>query len=141
MEVIDPKAAELRDRSVGELFSRLSREMSLLVHQEIDLAKAELAQQGRTAGKGAVALAIAAIFGLGAFGAATATLILALALVLPAWAAALIVMLVYGLIAGMMALAGKKEIQRAAPPAPQTVETLKENVEWAKTRAKSANHK
>jgi uncharacterized membrane protein YqjE len=138
MEVIDPKAAELRDRSVGELFSRLSREMSLLVHQEIDLAKAELAQQGKVAGKGAVALAIAAVFGLGAFGAATATVIIALALVIPAWAAALIVTIVWGLIAGMMALAGKNDIQRAAPPAPQTVETIKENVEWAKTRAKSA---
>ena len=141
MEVLNSKNDELRDRSIGQLFARLSREMSLLVHQEIDLAKAELVSHGRVAGKGAVALAIAAIFGLGAFGAATAAFIIALALVLPAWAAAVIVMIVWGLIAGVMALAGMKNIQRAAPPAPQTVETIKENVEWAKTRAKSANAK
>lgn len=129
---------DLRERSVGELFARLSREASLLVRQEIDLAKAELVQQGRAAGKGAVLLGAGAVFGLGAFGAATAALILAIALALPAWAAAVIVMIVYGAIAGMLALSGKGRLQRAAPPAPQTVETLKENVEWAKTRAKSA---
>jgi len=129
---------DLRERSVGELFARLSRETSLLVQQEIDLAKAELIQQGRIAAKGGALLGAGAVLGLGAFGAATAALILAIALVLPAWAAAVIVAIVYGVIGGMLALAGKSRLQHAAPPAPQTVETLKENVEWAKTRAKSA---
>ena len=129
---------DLRERSVRELFGRLSREMSLLVQQEIDLAKAELVQQGRAAAKGAALLVAGAAFGLGAFGAATAAFILAIALALPGWAAAVIVMIVYGAIAGVLALAGKGRLRHAAPPAPQTVETLKENVQWAKTRAKSA---
>lgn len=126
----------LRDRSIGELFSRLSREMSLLIQQEIDLAKAELMQKMIPAGTGLAFLVVAALLGMGAFGAATAAFITALMLVFPAWAASLIVMAVWAILAIIFAAAAKGRIQSATPPAPQTVETLKENVEWAKTQAK-----
>lgn len=126
----------LRERSIGELVSRLSREMSLLIQQEIDLAKAELMQKMIPAGTGVAFLLVAALLGLGAFGAATTAFITALMLVFPAWASALIVMGVWGILALIFALAAKGRIQSATPPAPQTVETLKENVEWAKTQAK-----
>jgi uncharacterized membrane protein YqjE len=128
---------ELREQSMGELLKKLTRETTLLVRQEIDLAKTELAERAVVAGSGAAMFGIGTVLALGAFGAITACFILALALVIPAWAAALVVAIVYGAVAGIMALGGKKQIERAVPPAPQTVETLKENVEWAKTRTRS----
>lgn len=126
----------LRDRSIGELFSRLSREMSLLIQQEIDLAKAELMQKMVPAGTALAFLVVAGLLGLGAFGAATAAFITALMLVLPAWGASLIVMAVWGILAMIFAVVAKGRLQSATPPAPHTVETLKENVEWAKTQAR-----
>jgi uncharacterized membrane protein YqjE len=128
---------DLRDHTIGELFGRLSRELSLLVQQEIELAKTELKEQARVLGVAGGFLGAGAALGLGAFGALTAAIILAIALVLPAWAAALIVAIGYGMIAAIFALVGAKRARAAQPPLPQTVETLKENIEWAKTRARS----
>jgi uncharacterized membrane protein YqjE len=126
---------ELRDRSVPDLLKQLSQETSTLVKQELDLAKAELSQQGKRAGVGAGLVGGAGLFGLGAFGALTACLIALLATAIDhTWLAALIVALVYGAIAAVLGLRGKDKIQEATPPTPQTVETLKEDVEWAKTR-------
>jgi putative superfamily III holin-X len=79
------------------------------------------------------------VFGLYAVGALTATIILALATFLPAWVAALIVTVVYGAIAGILALRGKSQVKEATPPVPeQAVETTKEDVRWVKTRAQAA---
>jgi Putative Actinobacterial Holin-X, holin superfamily III len=132
----DPRgpAPELRERSIPELLKQLSQETSTLVKQELDLAKAEATQQGKRAGKGAGLLGGGTLFGLGAFGALTAFFIALLDLAMVTWLAALIVALVYGAIAAVLALQGKNKIQEATPPTPQTVETLKEDVEWAKTR-------
>jgi uncharacterized membrane protein YqjE len=132
-------AQELRDRPVGELLKELSSQTATLVRKELELARAELAQKGRTAGAGAGMFGGAGVLGLGAFGALTACLILALDEAVAAWLAALIVAAVYGAIAGALALAGRRKTNEAAPPVPeQTVETLKEDVEWAKTRTRSA---
>jgi stage V sporulation protein SpoVS len=69
----------------------------------------------------------------------TACVILLLDKAVAAWVAALIVAVVYGAIAGVLARRGKERVQAATPPAPeQTVEAVKEDVEWAKTRARSA---
>lgn len=68
-------------------------------------------------------------------GALTACLIALLATAMATWVAALIVTVVYAVVAGAMALAGRSRVTRAAPPVPeQTIETVKEDVEWAKTR-------
>ena len=128
---------DLRDHTIGELFGRLSRELSLLVQQEIELAKTELREQARILGVAGGFLGVGAALGLGAFGALTTAIILAIALVLPAWAAALIVAIGYGIIAAIFALIGAQRARAAQPPLPQTVETIKENIEWAKTRARS----
>ncbi len=130
---------DLRDRSVGELLKQLSQETSTLVKQELDLAKAELQEKGKKAGMGAGFLGGGALIGLGAFGAFTTFLIaLIQTAVNHTWLAALIVTAIYGAIAAVLALRGKDKIQEATPPAPeQTVETLKEDVEWAKTRTRS----
>jgi len=130
---------ELRDHSTGDLFRQLSQQTSDLVRQEVDLAKAELSEKGKKAGVGAGMFGGAGLLGLGAFGALTAALILALAIVLDAWLAALIVAVVYAAIAGALALQGRERVREAGPPAPeQTVETVKEDIQWAKTQAKSA---
>jgi hypothetical protein len=126
---------ELRDRSIPELLTQLSHETSTLVRQELDLAKAELTDKGRRAGAGAGLLSGAGLFGLGAFGALTACLIALLATAIDhVWLSALIVALVYGAIAAVLGLRGRDKIQEATPPTPQTVETIKEDVEWARTR-------
>ena len=128
-------ATDPRDASIGELLKQLSSDTATLVRQEIALGKAELKQQGKQAGAGVGMFGGAAVLGLGAFGALTACLIALLATALDhVWLAALIVALVYAAIAAVLALQGKKRIQQATPPAPQTIETVKEDVEWAKTR-------
>jgi len=129
---------DLRERPIGELLKQLSEETTTLVKQELDLAKAEMTQKGKAAGVGAGFLSGGAVLGLGAFGAFTAFLIALLDTAMVTWLAALIVAAVYGAIAGFLALQGKNKLQEATPPAPeQTVETLKEDVEWAKTQTRS----
>ncbi len=129
----------LREASVGELLKRLSRETTLLVRQEIDLAKTELTEKGKQAGAGAGMFGAAGIVGLLALGAFTAFVILLLSASMEPWLAALIVTIAYGAAAGILALTGKKKFQQASPLAPeQTVQTVKEDVQWAKTQVKSA---
>ena len=131
--------AGLRERSLGELFGKLSNETSTLIRQEMELARAELTEKGREAGKGAGLFGGAATVGLLGAGAITAGIILLLDLAIAAWLAAILVGLVYVGIAAFLGLKGRDSIQAATPPVPeQTVETVKEDVEWAKTRARSA---
>ncbi|MDQ2817437.1 MAG: phage holin family protein [Candidatus Eremiobacteraeota bacterium] len=129
---------DLHDSSLGELLRRLSQETTLLVRQEVDLAKAEMAQKGRQAGAGAGMFGGAGLLGLGAFLSLTACFILALSLRMDAWLAALIVAVVYGIVTAILAMTGKKKFQQAGPLVPQqTAETVKEDVQWAKTQIKS----
>ncbi len=128
----------LRASSTGELIKQLSEQTSTLVRQELDLAKAELAQKGKTAGVGAGMLGGAGVTGLLALGALTATLILLLAEAMDTWVAALIVTAIWAGAAGILALAGRDRVREGMPPAPeQTVESVKEDVQWAKTQARS----
>ena len=129
---------DLRDRPVGELLRQLAQETTTLVRQELELAKAEVSQKGKKAGLGIGILGAAGVVALLALGALTAFLILALDGAMPAWLAALIVGLVYAAIAGVLALVGRERVQEVGKPIPeQTVETVKEDVEWAKTQMQS----
>jgi uncharacterized membrane protein YqjE len=131
--------AQNNGESAGELLKQFSEDATALIRKEVELAKAELTEKGRQAGKGAGMFGGAGLFGLGAFGALTAFLILVLAEAMDAWVAALIVTAVYGAIAGVLALQGKQKVEDAGPPKPeQTVETVKEDVQWAKRQAASA---
>jgi len=131
--------AHLRERSLGELFGKLSNETSTLIRQEMELARAELTEKGKEAGKGAGLFGGAGAVGLLGAGALTAGLILLLDLAIAAWLAAIIVGLIYVAVAAFLGLKGRDRIQAATPPVPeQTVDTVKEDVEWAKTRAQSA---
>jgi uncharacterized membrane protein YqjE len=129
---------DLRDRSLGELLKQLSEQTTRLVHQELELAKAELQQKGKQAGTGAGLFGGAGALGLAALGALTACFILGLSEVVPAWLAALIVAVVYGIIAYVLVKQGQARMKRAVPPVPtQTIETVKEDVEWARTQMRS----
>jgi len=130
--------ADLRERPFGELLRQLSEETTRLVHQEIELAKAELTQKGRQAGTGAGLFGAAGAIGFLALAALTTCFVLALDAVMPAWLAALVVAVVYGAIAAVLAMQGRNKVKQATPPVPeQTIETLKEDVEWAKTQMRS----
>ena len=131
-------AADPRDRPIGELVKDLSSQTSTLVRKEIELARAELEAKGKVAGKGAGMLGGAAIAGLLALGALTAALIALLGEAMAIWIAALIVMALWAIVALVLAKAGQRSLQKATPPAPQTIETVKEDIQWAKTQTESA---
>ena len=124
--------------STAELVKDLSRDISQLVREEIALAKAEMTEKGRKAGAGAGMLSGAAVLGLAAVGGSMAFFILVLDSWMPAWLAALIVTAVYAAGAAVLGLRGRERLSEAAPAAPErTIESVKEDVQWAKTRATS----
>ena len=132
---------QLRDRPLGEVAKNLTSDVSLLVRQEIELAKAEMAQKGRTAAPGIGMLGGAGIVALCAAGALTACAVLVFSIFLPEWAAALIVGAVLAAAAVALVRQGKEWVADAGKPIPeQTIETVKEDVEWTKTRASSARN-
>ena len=124
------------DLSVAELMKQLSDQTATLVRQELDLARAELTEKGKKAGLGAGMFGGASVFGLYALGALVACAILALALAVQGWVAALIVAVVLGLIAGVLALMGTRNVKQGVPPTPErAIESVKEDVEWTKRSA------
>jgi uncharacterized membrane protein YqjE len=134
-----PRAEELHDRPIGELLKQLSQETTTLVRQELELAKAEMREKAGKAGPGFGMWGAAGVTALLALGTLTAFLILALDGAMPNWLAALIVGLVYAAVAGVLYLRGKRRVEEAGSPVPQkTIETVKEDVEWAKHPTTSA---
>jgi hypothetical protein len=133
-----PENNQLRDRPTGELLKELSDHTTTLVRQEIELAKSELGEKGKKAGVGVGMFGGAGLFGVFAFAALTACIIAALDSAMPLWLAALIPAVAYAAIAGLLALKGREKVESAGPPVPeQTTESVKEDVQWAKTRAQS----
>ncbi|HVE93201.1 MAG TPA: phage holin family protein [Actinomycetota bacterium] len=126
------------DKSLGELLKQLSQETTTLVKQELELAKAEISEKGKQAGVGVGLFGAAGIVGFLALASLTAFFVLALhAAGLPAWAAALVVAAVYGVVAAVLGLQGKEKVQEASPPIPeQTVETVKEDIQWARNQTR-----
>jgi uncharacterized membrane protein YqjE len=137
-DAVNATPGDQRERPIGELVKDLSSQTSTLVRQEIELARAELQQKGKLAGKGAGMLGGAAIAAVLALGALTAGLIALLDKVTATWVAALIVMALWAIVALVLAKAGQKSLQKATPPVPQTVETVKEDIQWAKNPTGSA---
>lgn len=128
--------AGTQDASASDLVKQLSEQTSRLVQQEMELAKVELSAKAKEAGIGAGMLGGAGVFGLYALGALTATLIAALSLAMDTWLAALIVTVLWTAVAGIAALVGKSRLQKGTPPIPeQSVESVKEDVQWTKTSA------
>ena len=126
------------EASVAELVKQLSEQTSRLARQEVELAKAELVAKGKRAGLGAGMFGAAGVVGFYALGVLIATAVLGLATAVSAWLAALIVAVVLASIAGVLALTGKSNVSAATPPVPeQASESVKEDVEWTKTRARA----
>jgi hypothetical protein len=129
---------ELRDRSIADLLKQLSEQTATLVRQELDLAKAEMQQKGRRAGFGLGLLGGGGVVAVAAVGALTATLIMLLAEWMDGWLAGLIVTVVLSVGAALLARQGKQKVAAATPPVPEeTVETVKEDVQWAKSQIRS----
>src|SRR4029453_17891802 len=108
--------AQQNGESTGELLKQFSTDASTLIRKELELPKAELTEKGKKGGKGVGMCGGAGLLGLGAFGALTALLILVLAEAMDAWLAALIVTVLWGAIAAVLALQGKQRVGEAAPP-------------------------
>jgi uncharacterized membrane protein YqjE len=128
-----------RERGIGELVKELAGQTSTLVRQEIKLAQAEMTERGMLARRGAGLFAGAATAALLMLGALTALLVIALDSAMPLWLAALIVTVLWGIVAAVLAQAARTSLRTATPPAPQTVETVKEDIQWAKTRTGSGS--
>lgn len=116
--------------STGELMSRLSRDLSQLVRDELRLAQIEVSGKAKKAGLGAGMLGVAGVLALYGVGALIATAVLALALAMAAWLAALIVGVVLLAAAGVAALLGKRRVAEATPPVPErTAASVKRDVD------------
>jgi len=130
--------ADRRDEPVGELVKDLSRDISTLVREEIALAKVEMAEKGRRAGLGAGMFGAAAAFALVTLIGSWATVVILLDKLMPLWLAALITTAVYGVAAAVLAQRGRDELHEMGTPVPErTTESIKEDVQWAKTHAQS----
>jgi uncharacterized membrane protein YqjE len=136
-QVSQQPAEDLRDRPVGELVQQVSEQVSRLVREELRLAQLELAQKGKRAGIGVGLFGGSGLLSLYGVAAIIAGVALLLALVLPDWAAALIVGGVLLATAGVLALLGKRQVSQATPPTPQqTIDSVKADVEVVKERAR-----
>ncbi len=125
-----------QERSIADLFSELASETGLLIRQEIALAKVELTEKASRVGRNVGYLVLGGAVAYAALLALLAAIIILLANVMSWWLAALVVAILVGIAAGVLtskALAALKKTQ-VAPR--QTVETLKEDAQWAKQQMK-----
>jgi MFS family permease len=136
--VTDTHSGQASEESIGQLVQQLSEQTSRLARQEVELAKAEMAAKGKRAGIGAGMFGGSAIIGFYALGVLIAAAVLGLATAVASWLAALIVAAALGALAGLLALQGRTKVQQATPPVPeQATESTKEDVRWAKTKARA----
>ena len=129
-------APDVSQVSVGTLVGQVTSDLSTLMRQEFELAKAEMKQEAGKAGKGAGMLGGAGFAGYMLAIFASLALMFALDLVMPLWAAALIVAVLYGVVGYVLYSKGRKELAKVDPTPRQTVETLKEDVQWAKNQTR-----
>jgi len=124
------------ERSLGELFADLARETSILVRQEVTLARTEMTQKVTQVGRDGGAVGIGGAIAYAGFLAIVAALILGLGQVLPLWLSALIVGLVVAGVGYAVLQRGVSALKRANLTPHETIETLKEDAEWAKDQTK-----
>jgi hypothetical protein len=122
------------ERSLGDIVSDVTQNLTTLIRQEMDLAKTEMKQEVAKVGKGAGLLGGAGLAGWFLLLFASLTLMYGLNEFMPIWVAALIVTAIWAVVAAVLALTGKKAIKEANPQLPETQQTLKEDVQWAKAQ-------
>lgn len=139
MSEVQPRAPEnvdLSEKSVGELLSTVTSDVSFILRKEVELAKLEIRESASKASKAG------GMFGAaGAFGYLTLIVLafaagFGLATVMATWLAFLIVGVVLAVITAVFALLGRKELKEFQPVPEQTIDTLKEDAQWAKQQMK-----
>ena len=131
----EPGTGQTADsRSLGEIVSDVTQDLTTLIRQEIDLAKTELKEEATKAGKGAGLLGGAGLAGYFAVLFLSTTLMFVLDEFLELWLAALIVTVLWAVATAALAVIGKKRLKDSQPQLPQTQQTLKEDVQWAKAQ-------
>jgi uncharacterized membrane protein YebE (DUF533 family) len=124
------------ERRVADLFKEFSEQTSTLIRKELELARAELSEKGKRAGIGAGLFGGSGLVALYGTGALIAALVMLLATAVAAWLAALIVAVALFVLAGVLALTGKKQVEQATPPVPErAIESAQQDVETVKERA------
>jgi hypothetical protein len=124
------------ERSLGQLFGDLQRQLATLVRQEIDLARTEMTSKAKSAGRGVALVAAGGAALYAAFLGLMAAIALGLAtLGLDLWLAALIVALVVGGVGAFLVYRGREDLQ-VSPVPEKTLDTLKDDADWAKERVK-----
>ena len=127
---------DVREGSVADLVQRLSEQTTTLVRQEMRLMQAELQEKGKRAGIGGL-LGAAGIVGLAAVGALVAAMILAIGEAVAMWISAFLVTGALLVVAGVMALVGRKQVAAAVPPEPEAaLDSIKTDVAEIKEAAK-----
>jgi len=130
-----PPAPE--DASTGQLIGQLTEQISQLVRNEARLAQAEVSQKAKRLGTGAGLFGGAGLFAFFGLAVLIAAAVLALALVLPGWLAALIVAVVLFAVAGVLALVGKKDVEKGTPPVPsEAIASTKADIATVKESAR-----
>lgn len=124
---------DVEDRSLGDIVGEIAEDFSQLLRQEIELAKVEAKQEVVKLGKGAGMLGGAGIAGHLLLLFASVALMLVLGRVMPLDLAALIVAVIWAIVAAVLAAMGRRQLQSFDPKLETTTETLKEDVQWAKT--------
>lgn len=128
---LEPRDAP--DRTIGQLVAQVTADLSFLIQKEIELAKTEMATAFATIGKGGGMLAAAGVLALYAFGLLLTTLALVIAIWLPVWAGFLIVGLVLVIIAAILALIGRRNLEQAKPQPERAIAQAKETVATLKS--------
>jgi uncharacterized membrane protein YqjE len=123
---------EKQDRSIGELFAELANETALLIRQEVSLAKVELTQKATRVGRNVGYLVLGGAVAYAALLSLLAAIIILLANVMPWWVAALVVAVLVGIIAAVLISKALAALKKTDVAPRQTVETLKEDAQWAK---------
>jgi hypothetical protein len=123
------------ERSIGELFTELTRELSTLMRQEVALAKTEMSQKASAVGKDVAYLGLGSAIAYAGFLAILAGIVLVLGLVLPWWLSALIVGVVVAAIGYFLIHKGQTALKKVDLTPQETVETLKEDKQWLKEQA------
>ncbi|NPC95775.1 phage holin family protein [Nocardioides sp. zg-DK7169] len=124
-------AAPRGERSLGDIVSDVTSDISTLVKQELELAKTELKQEMAQAGKGAGLLGGAGVAGHLLLIWVSVTLTVVLDSWMPLWVAALIVTVLWAVVAAVLAVVGRKALKESNPQLPTTQRTLKEDAQWA----------
>jgi uncharacterized membrane protein YqjE len=138
----DALRTSIGDRSTADLVKLAAEQVSTLVRDELKLAQVELTEKGKHAGKGIGMFGAAGVIALYGVAGLLTTIVLALALVMPAWAAALIVSVVLLAVGGILAVVGKGQVKQATPAVPaERVESVKADIHTVTDAAKHGGHR